>query len=78
MQTTIAYIEKYFDFSNENVFKKLQIFNLDNVFAFESLLDVIAALPIELNEDMLYEEFKILQKYFDGLVISSENDSTSD
>lgn len=80
LQTAVVYIEKYFDFSENSIFKKLAIFNLEASFSYESLLAVVEDLPIHhsINEDALYDEFKVLERCFDELNQSDSPDSSTE
>lgn len=62
--SVIAYIDKWFDFSSENVMMKLKPIGLHKELSFTDLEQVVVALKMTetVSMDQLYEEFCAIRK----------------
>lgn len=59
------YLDSKYDFSENNLFSKLNIFSLKSPFDFDSIVEIVTNLSIDINIDNLYEEYCILKPTLD-------------
>lgn len=77
IRTSIAYLEKRYDFEESSIFGKISAFNLKNsLFTWEHILKIIEALQISdvLDNDMLYSDYCILRAVYKDLPKDIPND----
>lgn len=60
-QNFANYLDSKYNFSISNLFSKLNIFSLKTPFKFDSVVDIITNLLIDINVDNLYENFCIIK-----------------
>ncbi|XP_050515221.1 uncharacterized protein LOC126890380 [Diabrotica virgifera virgifera] len=69
------YIEKRYNFSDENIFARLKFLNLETEISFDMIENAIALLKLtdNISVDHLYEEFNLLKSSLDVLVGNSKD-----
>lgn len=63
----LQYLESRFDFSENNIYSKLEFINLNDGINYENYLNASKILNVEIDEDMLYEETNILKPLLESI-----------